>query len=38
MGESVIHHYAMAIVHLGVVVIVGMVVIGVIWAKWVKNR
>lgn len=37
-NESIMHHYAMAIVYMGLVVIVGMAVIALIWAKWVKNR
>jgi len=37
-GESIIHHYCMATVRLGLVLIVGGIVIAIVWAKWIKNR
>jgi len=37
-GESIIHYYAMAITRLGLVLIVGGIVIGWLWYKWVKSR
>lgn len=37
-GESIIHHYCMATVKFGIVLMIGAVVIGYVWFKWIKNR
>ena len=37
-GESIIHHYAMETVKFGIILMIGAVVVGFIWYKWIKNR
>lgn len=37
-GESIIHHYCIATVKLGIVLMVAGIVIGFIWYKWVRSR
>jgi hypothetical protein len=38
MGHSVIYKYAWATIYFCGVVGVGAIIIGVVWAKWIKNR
>jgi len=37
-GHSIVYHYAIVTVKLGLVLLVGLVAIAIVWAYWVRNR